>query len=73
MDANECRQERFSTRTLGFFVLAFSMLLFLVGLVILPVFGFVFAIPILILAVLMIAAPESKACRLIRGGLRAKG
>jgi predicted membrane protein len=70
MDANECKQERFSSRTIGFVFLVVSILLFVIGLVVLPVVGFVFAIPLIIIGVVMLAAPESKACQMIRQGLR---
>lgn len=73
MNANECKQERFSSRTIGVVFLIVSALLFVAGLVILPVVGFVFAIPLLILGITMLAAPESKTCRLIRKKLGAKG
>jgi len=72
MDANECKKERFSSRSIGLVILVISMLLFIVGLVVLPVVGFIFAIPLLILGIAMIAAPESRACQLIREGLRIK-
>jgi hypothetical protein len=71
MDANECKQERFSSRTIGIIFLFVSLLLLVIGLVVLPVVGFIFAIPFIILGVTMLAAPESKACRLIRQGLKA--
>ena len=70
MDANECKQERFSSRTIGIFFLVASALLFVVGLVVLPVVGFVFSIPFIILGIVMLAAPESRTCRLIRQGLK---
>jgi hypothetical protein len=73
MSVNECKQERFSSRTIGVVFLIVSVLLFVVGMVILPVVGFVFAIPLLILGITMLAAPESKTCRLIREKLGAKG
>jgi len=69
MDANECKQERFSSRTIGLIFLVVSLLLFVVGLVVLPVVGFIFAIPLIILGIVMVAAPESNACRLIKQGL----
>jgi predicted membrane protein len=72
MDVNECNKERFSSRSIGVVILLISMLLFIVGLVLLPVVGFIFAIPLLILGIAMIAAPESRACRLIREGLGVK-
>lgn len=71
MDANACRQERFSSRTIGFIFLAISLVLLVIGMVIVPVVGFVFALPTVILGIVMLAAPESRACRLIRQGLRA--
>lgn len=70
MDANECNQERFSSRTIGFIFLTVSALLFVVGMLVLPVIGFVFAIPFIILGVVMLVAPESRTCRLIRQGLK---
>jgi hypothetical protein len=71
MDANECKKERFSSRTIGLVFLLVSILLFVIGLVVLPVLGFIFAIPLIIVGVVMLAAPESKACQMIRQGLRA--
>jgi len=70
MDAKGCKQERFSSRTIGFVFLLVSILLFVIGLVVLPVVGFIFAIPLIIIGVVMLAAPESKACQMIRQGLR---
>jgi hypothetical protein len=70
MDANECRRERFSSRTIGFVFLVVSILLFVIGLVVLPVVGFIFAIPLITIGVVMVLAPESKACQMIRQGLK---
>lgn len=70
MDTNDCKQERFSSRTIGLVFLTVSILLFVVGLVVLPVVGFIFAVPLIVIGVMMLAAPESKACRLLRQGLR---
>jgi predicted membrane protein len=70
MDANECKQERFSSRTIGFVFLVVSILLFVVGLVVLPVVGFIFAVPLIVIGVVMLMAPESKACQIIRKGLK---
>ena len=72
MDANECKQERFSSRTIGVVFLVVSMLLFVIGLVVLPVVGFIFAVPLIVIGVVMLMAPESKACQLIRQGLRVR-
>jgi hypothetical protein len=72
MDANECKQERFSSRTIGIVFLVVSILLSVIGLVVLPVVGFIFAIPLVLIGVVMLMAPESKACQLIRQGLRVR-
>jgi predicted membrane protein len=70
MDTNECRQERFSSRTIGIVFLVVSILLFVIGLVVLPVVGFIFAIPMVLIGIVMLTAPESKACQMIRKGLK---
>jgi hypothetical protein len=70
MDANQCKLERFSSRTVGLVFLFVSLLLLTIGLVILPVVGFIFAIPLLLLGCMMVVAPESTACRKIRKGLK---
>lgn len=72
MNMNECKQERFSSRTIGLVFLIASVLLFLAGLVIVPVVGIIFAIPLLILGIAMLTAPESKTCRMIRLKLGSK-
>jgi hypothetical protein len=53
-------------------IIVVSLLLLAVGMVILPVVGFIFAVPLLVLGIGMLTAPESKACRLIMDGLRTK-
>lgn len=70
MNKTDCQNERFSSRTVGIVFIALSLLLLTVGLVVLPVVGFIFSIPLLVLGIGMIAAPESKTCRLIMNGLR---
>ena len=71
MDANECKQERFSSRSIGLVFLVVSLLLVVVGLIILPVVGIIFALPLIILGIMLVAAPESRACRMLRQGFRA--
>jgi hypothetical protein len=72
MDANECKQERFSSRTIGFVFLVVSILLLVIGLVVLPVVGFIFAIPMVLIGMVMLMAPESQACQMIRKGLKVR-
>lgn len=70
MDANECKLERFSSRAVGVIILIVSLLLLTIGLLILPVVGFIFALPLLLVGITMVTAPESKTCRMIRKRLK---
>ena len=72
MNKTDCKNEKLSSRTVGIIFIVLSLLLLSVGLVVLPVVGFIFAVPFLILGIGMIAAPQSKACRLVMDGLRTK-
>ena len=53
-------------------VIIVSLLLLTIGLIVLPIVGFIFAIPLLVLGIGMVAAPESKTCQLIMGSFRGK-
>ena len=72
MKKNDCQKESVSTKTVGIVMIAASLLLLVVGLVVLPMVGFIFAAPLLIFGITLILAPESKACRLIMDGLKGK-
>ena len=72
MNKTDCKNERVSSRTVGIIFIVLSLLLLSVGLVVLPVVGFIFAVPLLVLGIGMIAAPQSKACRIVMDGLRTK-
>ncbi len=72
VDKNDCQKERFSTKTIGIIVIIVSLLLLTIGLIVLPIVGFIFAIPLLVLGIGMVAAPESKTCQLIMGSFRGK-
>jgi hypothetical protein len=52
---------------LGIAILFFSLLLAAVGGIMLPVFGFFFAAPLLLFGAVLASAPESQACRLLHG------
>jgi hypothetical protein len=67
MDKSDCVQEKISSRTIGFIILPFGLLLAVASFFLLPVFGLIFALPVLILAIMFIAAPQSKVCRLLTG------
>ena len=72
MNRTDCEKEHLSTRMMGVIILLASLLLVMGGLVILPVVGFIFSAPLLILGMGMIFAPESKACRIIMGHTRSR-
>ncbi len=59
MNKIECFSIKISSRVLGLFVLAVSLLLAFIGALLIPVVGVFFVLPLLILA------PESKTCKLI--------
>ena len=65
MNRYDCKSEKTSSRTVGLITLVLAVIIGLVGGVIIPVLGFVFAVPLLILAGLFFVAPETKVCRLI--------
>ena len=65
MNKYDCQSEKTSSRTVGLIMLALAVILGGIGGVIIPVLGFLFAVPLLILAGLFFFAPETKVCRLI--------
>ncbi len=67
MDRMDCLRDKLSSRMVGFILLGFSLIIALAGLLIVPVLGLFFALPLLALAGVFIVAPESKVCRLITG------
>lgn len=58
-------REKISSRTVGIIILPFALLIALAGFMVIPILGVIFALPVLGLAVILIAAPQSKVCRLI--------
>ncbi len=65
MNKYDCKSEKTSSRTMGLIMLVLAVIIGGVGGVIIPVFGFLFAVPLLILAGLFFVAPETRVCRLI--------
>ncbi len=65
MNRQDCVSEKWSSRTIGLIMLPIAIALGLLGFLILPVVGVFFSIPLFLLAIVFIAAPESKVCRLI--------
>ncbi len=65
MNKADCVREKISSRMVGFIILPFALIIAFAGFMVLPVLGVFFALPVLSLAIILIAAPESKVCRLI--------
>ena len=65
MKRADCLREKISARTIGFIVLPFGLFIAFAGFMVIPIVGIIFALPVLGLAAILIAAPESKVCRLI--------
>jgi len=65
MNRNDCKLERVSNITIGLILMMFGLLLTLSGITVLPVIGLLIAIPVLIIAVIFMASPRSKACAII--------
>ena len=65
MNKTDCKYERFSNVTVGFLLLIIGMFFSLIGIMIIPFIGLLIAIPVLIIAVIFLASPRSKACAII--------
>jgi len=76
MNKTECKLERVSNVTLGFFLLIIGLMFTLIGIMIVPVIGLFVAIPVLIISGIFLASPRSKACAMIaqrtRGAINTK-
>ena len=67
MNKTDCQREKISSRTLGFILLPFALLIAFAGFMVIPIIGVIFALPVLGFAIILVAAPESNVCRLISG------
>ncbi|CAB5081412.1 hypothetical protein D3OALGA1CA_1316 [Olavius algarvensis associated proteobacterium Delta 3] len=65
MNKTSCTYEKVTLRTLGFVLLPFVLFFAAVAGIVVPVFGVIFALPLLLLIGLFIAAPRSKTCKLL--------
>lgn len=65
MNNIKCLSEKLSARALGILLLPLTIFLAFIGGIILPVIGFFFALPLVIMSGALLLVPESKACRLI--------
>jgi len=65
MNRIDCKLERVSNVTVGLILMGVGLLFALTGITVLPVIGLLIAMPVLVLAVVFLAAPRSKACTII--------
>ena len=67
MNKTDCNSEKISSRSLGILLLPLALVIAFFGSLILPIIGLFFAVPLLLMSAVLLFAPESKACKLIRG------
>ena len=65
MNKMDCETEKLSSRTIGLILLPLAFALAFIGFLILPMVGLFFSIPLFILAITFLAAPESKVCKIL--------
>ena len=65
MNRTDCKLERVSNLTVGLILMGVGLLFTLTGITVLSVIGLMIAVPVLVLAVVFLAAPRSKACSII--------
>ena len=65
MNKTDCKLERVSNVTVGFFLSIIGFLFTLIGIIVIPVLGLLVAIPVLIIAMIFLASPRSKACAIV--------
>jgi hypothetical protein len=65
MNRTDCKLERVSNATVGLILFGVGLLFALTGITVLPVIGLLIAAPVLVLSVVFLAAPRSKACAII--------
>ena len=61
----DCINEKWSARTVGWLILPLALLVGIFGMILLPVVGLIFAVPLFLFSFMFIFAPESKVCKLI--------
>ena len=65
MNRNDCKLERVSNVTVGLILMGVGLLFTVSAITVLPVIGLLIAVPAVVLAVVFLAAPRSKACAII--------
>lgn len=67
MNKNKCVTEKNSSRVMGFVILPLGLVLAFAGSLFLSIFGLFLALPFFLFAGVLIAAPESRECKLLIG------
>ena len=65
MNKTQCLRDKWSRKAIGMVVLPFAMALGVLGLLVVPIAGMIFALPLMILSIGFIMAKESNTCRLL--------
>ena len=65
MNKHDCETEKLSSRVIGLIILPFAVALGFLGFLILPVVGLFFSLPLFLLSIAFLVAPDSKVCQLI--------
>ena len=65
MNKLDCETEKLSSRTVGLLIMPFALALGFLGFLILPVVGLFFSVPLFLLSIAFLVAPDSRVCRLI--------
>ena len=72
MNKTDCKFERVSNVTIGFLLLIIGVFFTLIGITIIPVIGLLIAIPVMVIALIFMASPRSRACSIIVQKARGK-
>ena len=65
MDKYKCVAEKTTLKSLGLILIPFVLFFVVAANIVLPIIGLFFALPLVILNVLLISAPKSKTCALL--------
>ena len=70
MKALDCKLERVSNTMVGGILVFISLIFSLAGLTVIPLIGFLIAIPVFVMGGIFMLAPRSKACALMSQKVR---
>ena len=61
----DCLTEKWSARAVGFIILPIALIIGFFSILLVPILGLIFALPLFIFSLALILAPDSKVCQLI--------